>query len=145
MRSTITTVLLALTAGACCSQSPPTHQPVLLEGDSVRIPCATVDDGAVHFYTFEHDGKNVNFLVRIDGEGRLHTHLDACYACYRYKRGFVVEGPHLVCIACRLEYAITDEVWDYIGACAPIAIHSSVEGDELVIGRSILTRAARYF
>ena len=83
--------------------------------------------------------------MRSDGHGEIHTHLDACYACYRYKRGFVVEGPNLVCIACRLEYAISDEVWDYIGACAPISIHSSLDGDQLVIDQSVIERAARYF
>ena len=144
MWRTIGIIVLALAAGAC-SESPPSHQLVLLDGEAVRIPCSSVNDGAVHFFTFEHDGKNVNFLVRCDGDGTLHTHLDACYACYRYKRGFVVEGPNLVCIACRLEYAITDEVWDYIGACAPISIHSTIEGDQLVIGESVLARAARYF
>ena len=144
MREVISTLMLALILGAC-SQSPPAHQLVGLTGGSIRIPQETITDGAVHFFTFEHDGKNVNFLVRSDGDGTIHTHLDACYACYRYKRGFVVEGPNLVCIACRLEYAISDEVWDYIGACAPISIHSSLDGDQLVIDQSVIERAARYF
>jgi uncharacterized membrane protein len=144
MRHAISALVLAL-AAAACSQGPPAHQVLQLDGDAVRIPRSAVDDGAVHFFTFRHDGKNVDFLVRTDGSGALHAHLDACYACYRYKRGFVVEGPHLVCIACRLEYAITDDVWDYIGACAPISIHSSIEGDQLVIGESVLARAAEYF
>ena len=72
-------------------------------------------------------------------------YLDACHNCYKYKRGFVVEESELVCIACRLAYRIEDEVWDYIGACAPISIHSSLEGDSLAIPRNLLERAARYF
>ena len=144
VRPTIPSLLLVFAAGAC-SQAPPTHQLVHLQGEGVRIPQASVADGEVHFFTFEQDGKNVNFLVRTDGQGVLHAHLDACYACFRYKRGFVVEESSLVCIACRLEYAISDEVWDYIGACAPISIHSSLEGDQLVIEASVLSRADRYF
>ena len=58
---------------------------------------------------------------------------------------FVVEDASLVCIACRLEYRLEDEIWDYIGACAPIEIHSSLEGDALVIDEATLERAARYF
>ena len=34
--------------------------------------------------------------------------------------GFFVEGTELVCRACRFRYAVEDEVWDYIGACAPM-------------------------
>jgi len=86
-----------------------------------------------------------DFLVCTDGKGVLHVHLDACHSCYKYKRGFVVEEPELVCIACRLTYRIEDEVWDYIGACAPIAIRSSIEGDNLAIQRHHLERSARYF
>lgn len=144
MRRVISTLLLALLVGSC-AQKAPFHRLVRLDRGGIRIPLSTVADGGVHFFTFEHDGKNVNFLVRSDGQGELHTHLDACYACYRYKEGFVVEGPNLVCIACRLEYAISDEVWDYIGACAPISIHSSLDGDQLVIDQTVIERAARYF
>ena len=84
-------------------------------------------------------------LAVLDEVFSQHAHLDACYACYRYKLGFVVEDAALVCIACRLEYRLEDEVWDYIGACAPISIHSSIEGDALVIDEAVLDRAARYF
>ena len=145
MRAPATIVLILLATAACSSQVPPLHHVVEVDDDAVRIPLQEVSDGEVHFFTLVHRGKNVNFLVRTDGLGAHHTHLDACYACYRYKLGFVVEDSALVCIACRLEYRLEDEVWDYIGACAPISIHSSLEGDELVIEVSILERAARYF
>jgi uncharacterized membrane protein len=144
MRITATVATVALVFSAC-SPSAPIHTLVESDGSAVRIPFHDVSDGSVHFYTFLHRGKNVNFLVRSDGRGEQHAHLDACYACYRYKLGFVVEDAALVCIACRLEYRLEDEVWDYIGACAPISIHSSIEGDALVIDEAVLDRAARYF
>ena len=87
----------------------------------------------------------MNFLVRTDGIGALHVHLDACYSCYQYKRGFVVEEEDLVCIACRLEYPIADEIWDFICACAPIPIHSSLDEDAVVIPRKMIEKASRYF
>ena len=78
-----------------------------------------------------HEGARVNFLVRSDAEGVLRAHLDACYGCYQYKMGYLVEGTSLVCRACRLEYPIGDATWDFIGACAPIALNATVEGDEV--------------
>lgn len=140
--STLATAVLMMVA---CSPTAPMHQPVESDGGAVRISLQEVSDGSVHFFTFIHRGKRVNFLVRTDGGGARHTHLDACYACYRYKQGFVVEDAALVCIACRLEYRLEDEIWDYIGACAPIEIHSSLQGDALVIDEAVLERAARYF
>lgn len=137
-------VLLA-TMLAACAPEVPAHRIVAAEGGVVGLPFAEVADGGVHFFTFEHAGKNVNFLVRSDGRGTLRVHLDACYSCYRYRRGFVVEGADLLCIACRYTYPIADEVWDFQGACAPIPIRSSVEGARLVVERAVLEKAARYF
>jgi uncharacterized membrane protein len=140
--SILATAILIMVA---CSPTAPMHQLVASDGDAVRISLQEVSDGSVHFFTFIHRGTRVNFLVRTDGDGAQHAHLDACYACYRYKQGFVVEDEALVCIACRLEYRLEDEIWDYIGACAPIEIHASLEGGALVIDEAVLERAARYF
>jgi uncharacterized membrane protein len=140
-----TAVCLLLALLAACGPRAPEHRVVTAENGAVRLPLAEVADGGVHFFTFHHGGKNVNFLVRTDGAGTLHTHLDACFSCYRYRRGFVVEGPDLLCIACRYTYPIADEEWDFQGACAPIPIHSEITGAHLVVERAVLERAAKYF
>ncbi len=145
MRTAATTLLLLVATGMACTPAPPEHPIVVAEDGAVRLPRTDVSAERVLFHTFKHDGRNVNFLVRMDGAGKIHVHLDACYSCWRYRRGFVVEGAALVCIACRLSYPIEDEVWDFIGACAPIPIAFSLDGDDLVIRRSVLERAARYF
>lgn len=139
------TLFLLTAVLAACGPAAPEHRVVTAEGGAVRLPLVEVADGRVHFFTFRHAGSNVNFLVRTDGRGALHTHLDACFSCYRYRRGFAVEGSDLLCIACRFTYPIADEVWDFQGACAPIPIRSSVEGDRLVLERTVLERAVRYF
>ncbi len=144
-RRTLPLLVAVLLAVAGCGRPPPEHEVVTAVGDVVRLPVAAVADGGVHFYTYKHAGTNVNFIVRTDGQGALHTHFDACYSCYHYKRGFTVEGPDLVCIACRLTYPIADETWDFIGACAPISVHSRVDGGSLVIDRELLERGAQYF
>ena len=137
-------LLLALALPGC-TRGAPEHRIVAAESGAVRLPLAEVADGGVHFFTFQHAGRNVNFLVRTDGQGALHTHLDACYSCYRYRRGFVVEGSDLLCIACRYTYPIAEEVWDFQGACAPIPFRSTVDGTSLIIERAVLEKAARYF
>ena len=128
-----------------CGPQPPKHEIVEADGASLRIALARVADGGVHFFTLLHQGRSVNFLIRTDRSGALQAHLDACYGCYQYKLGYVVEGDNLVCRACRLEYPIGDEVWDFIGACAPIALRSEIDGDDLVIERGVLEKAVRYF
>jgi len=141
------TLLVAAAAALAigCGGRAPSYPTVAIVGSAVRLPLEEVADGRVHFYSWEESGTRVNFLVRTDGKGVLHTHLDACYSCYHYRRGFIVEDNDLVCIACRYEYPIEDEAWDFIGACAPISIHSKVEAGRLVIPRRVLEQAVRYF
>lgn len=145
-RPTPVLVLAALLAAASgCAPDLPDHRPVRSVNGAVRIPRSTVADGEVHFFAYPARQAEVRFLVRTDGSGRLQAHLDACFSCYRYRMGFVVEEEYLVCRACRLEYAVADEVWDYIGACAPIGLRSAEDGGDLVIAQRDLERAARYF
>lgn len=130
---------------AGCSKQAPEHTIVQATGDVVKIPIEEVNDGSVHFYTYKLDGKNINFLVRTDGKGKLHTHFDACYSCYQYKKGYRVKEPYIVCIACTLKYHLDEELWDFIGPCAPITLKSSIEGDHLVIERERLERGKKLF
>ena len=135
--------ILLLFAG--CGRHALEHTVVAADGDVVSIPVNQVNDGGVHFYTYKFKGKNINFLVRTDGKGKLRTHFDACYSCYKYKMGFRLEGEYLLCIACGLKYRLADETWDFIGPCAPINLKSKVRGDFLVIKVSTLEKGERLF
>ena len=85
-----------------CENQAPEYQLVELTDDTVAIPLTIVNDGEVHFFTYKYSGKNVNFFVRTDGDGQLHTHFDACYSCFKYKEGYVHEGAEAPqkCPAC---------------------------------------------
>ena len=135
-------VLLLVVA---CGRGLPEYPIVAAEDGFVRIPLTSVSDGRVHFFSVMSGGKRVNFLVRTDAESHLHTHLDACYACYRYRRGFFVEGEEIVCDACRYRYSLAKHEWELLGACAPIDLPSIIRGDELLIRARSLRRAERYF
>ena len=136
---------LAISVLAGCEGQAPEHPIVVPRGDRVSIPLAAVNDGGVHFFTFKHEGKNVNFFVRTDGSGKLQAHFDACYSCFKYKLGYVHEGDQVVCIACRIGYDLADVVWDYIGACAPINLKSRIAGQYMVIKRTWLEKGERFF
>lgn len=128
-----------------CSEQAPEYDIVALDGDRLRIPLAQVNDGGVHFFTYKYQGKNINFFVRTDGQGRLRTHFDACYSCFKYKKGYVHEGTQVICIACRIGYDLQDPIWDYVGACVPITLKSSMAGNWLVVKQSHLEKGERFF
>lgn len=143
------TVLLACLMLLCqgCSKQAPEHEHVSLDQGVVKIPLRRINDGGVHFFTYQFDGKNVNFFIRTDGEGHLQAHFDACYSCFKYKLGYVWrrEKNQVVCIACQIGYDLKDVLWDYVGACAPINLKSRVQGDFLVIDQSHLEKGGRFF
>lgn len=138
-------VLILILSIPGCSEPAPTHQIVTLADGVITIPRSAVSDGLVHFYRFEGDDGNVDFLVRTDKTGNLHVHLDACYSCYRYGEGYFVEEGDVVCRACRYKYAIGDTEWDYIGACAPIPMQFDLSESSIVIKDRTLQRARRFF
>ncbi|KJS28944.1 MAG: hypothetical protein VR64_22060 [Desulfatitalea sp. BRH_c12] len=138
-------LVFAALLGSTCTQKAPEY-PVVQEQDGrVAIRLSIIDDGGVHHFTYKHDDKNINFFIRTDVTGKLQAHFDACYSCFKYKLGYVREGPQVVCIACRIGYDLVDEVWDYIGACAPISLRSKVVGEALVIERKHLEAGQKYF
>ena len=128
-----------------CERQAPEHPVIVSDGDRVNIRLANVNNGGVHFFTYKHGGKNINFFVRTDGSGKLQAHFDACYSCFKYKLGYVREGNQVVCIACRIGYNLDDVVWDYVGACAPINLKSGIAGKYLMIERSRLEKGKRFF
>jgi len=147
MKTTISmiSVLCALQVLVGCIQQAPEHQIVFPEGDWVNISLNAVNNGGVHFFTYKWQGKNINFFVRTDGTGRLRTHFDACYSCFKYKLGYVRQGSRVVCIACRIGYHLDDVLWDYVGACAPISLTSRISGGRLLISRNLLERGGKFF
>ena len=128
-----------------CMQKAPEYEFVVPDGDRISIRISRVNDNTVHFFTFRHRDKNINFFVRTDGTGNLHTHYDACYSCFKYKMGFHAEGDHIRCLACNLKYRLTDEFWDYIGACAPIPLSSHIENGCIEIELDAVLKGEKLF
>ena len=136
-------LVVPLLAG--CERQAPEYRVIVPDGNRVNIRLATVNNGGVHFFTYKLGRKNINFFVRSDGTGKLQTHFDACYSCFKYKLGYVREGNQVVCIACRIGYNLDDVIWDYVGACAPINLSSRIAGNHLVIKRSLLEKGQKFF
>jgi len=106
-------------------------------GDAVRIPIAEVSDSNLHFYSVEIRGASVRFLV-IRKPGGWGTALDACMICG--PAGYRQEGSNVICRNCAS--AIYIPSIGEAGGCNPVGVASRVEGDQLVIDLSALTRAS---
>jgi uncharacterized membrane protein len=123
--------VMVLTFAACVGD---TKYPVPKSKDGeFRFALTEVGHGRAHFYSYRHDGVNIDFFVRKDSGGKYTAYFDACFVCYRYKKGYIVEGSDLVCVECKKHFPIPDKEWEDIVGCAPIDLIGEVRGDVFVV------------
>lgn len=133
-------VILALTADfiyAKVAAAPPQARPVQAVDNTVRIPLAEVQDGNLHLFTLTANGQPIRFLVIKKPTG-YGTALDACLICGA--EGYRQEGQNVICRRCAS--AIYIPSIGQKGGCNPIGFPSQVQGDDIVIDVSSITKAA---
>jgi uncharacterized membrane protein len=129
----------------CGSKLPAEHQLISASGGEVKIPVSSVNDGKVHFYTYKKSGKRINFFVRTDGTGRLSAYFDACFTCYKFKKGYRCEGTDLICNECRKRFRLADERWMSDEGCSPIELTSRIDKGFIIIMATNIEKGARLF
>lgn len=133
-------VILALTADfiyAKVSAAPPQARAVEVVNSTVRIPVAEVQDGNLHLFTLTANGQPIRFMV-IKKPNGYGTALDACLICGA--EGYRQEGQNVICRRCAS--AIYIPSIGQKGGCNPIGFPSQVQGDNVVIDVSAVTKAA---
>jgi uncharacterized membrane protein len=137
-------LIIFLFSGGCGKQ-PVEHKVVTPKNGEIRIPVSEVHDGKVHFFTHKKSGKRINFFIRSDGKDKLSASFDACFTCYKHKKGYREEGTDLVCNECNMKFRLADEHWDNSRGCSPISLKSRIEKDEVVIMTEDLEKGQRLF
>jgi len=133
-------VILTLTADfiyAKVNSVPPVARPVQAVNGIVRIPVAEVQDGNLHLFTLTAGGQTVRFMV-IKKPNGYGTALDACLICGA--EGYRQDGQNVICRHCGS--AIYIPSIGQKGGCNPIGFKSEVDGSEVVIDVSAVTKAA---
>ena len=57
-----------------------------------------------------------------------HAVLDACRTCYRWKKGYVLDGKEVVCLKCDMRFKL-DGLAQGTGSCVPIALKTEQRRD----------------
>ena len=133
-------VILALTADfiyAKVNSAPPQARPVEALNGIVKIPVAEVQDGNLHLFTLTASGQPIRFMV-IKKPNGYGTALDACLICGA--DGYRQDGQNVICRHCAS--AIYIPSIGQKGGCNPIGFTSHVDGTDVVIDVSSVTKAA---
>ena len=128
-----------------CSKQSAQYQDAPMQDGRISIPLSQVNDGKVHFYTYRHSGKRINFFVRTDGKGTISSYFDACYTCYKKKKGYRQEGEDIICNECSMKFGLAEEKWSEKDGCNPILLKSSREDNRLLIDTAVIERGAKLF
>ena len=133
-------VILALTADFIYTRvnaAPPQARLVEAVDNRVRIPVSEVQDGSLHLFTLSANGQSVRFMV-IKKPNGYGTALDACLICGA--EGYRQDGQNVICRHCASAIYIPSIGGQ--GGCNPIGFPSQVEGNDVVIDVSAVTKAA---
>jgi uncharacterized membrane protein len=121
------------------------YEKVKATGGVVSIPLPKVADGKAHYYRFENDGKQIDFIVVKASDGSYRTAFDACDTCYDAKKGYEQNGNVLVCKNCKRQFAINRIGPHEVGGCNPSYLPSQTKGNIITITTADLKAGARYF
>lgn len=119
--------------------SPATH--VSFTNGTVSIPLSQVSDGDLHRYEARESGAEVRFLLYQKPDGKVVAVFDACEICGPV--GFF-KGPNgLVCKNCAAP--INSQSVGTPGGCNPLPLHSTTNGDAIVIQEADLAARIQVF
>lgn len=134
-------VVLLLTAEYVYARSmnaPVQAKLLIAQNNQVRVPLSELTDSSLHYYTADVDAAEIRFLVIHKTNGDYATALDACQICGA--AGYKQEGQNIICRNCGAAIYVPS-VGD-AGGCNPIAVKSQVEGGEVIVDLSALSKAA---
>lgn len=115
------------------------------DGRLVRVSLEDLDGQRGSYFTYIASGdRKVDFIVYRQSPGTFRAVLDACRKCYRWRRGYVINGDHVVCRKCGERYEL-DNLAGGRGSCIPIPLTSTRDGNSIVIPATELDAGARYF
>lgn len=131
---------LAAALLSCAKKSP--YQAVDARDGTVKIALSSLGEAEPSFYTFNAEGKKINFFV-LRKDGDVRSYFDACARCYKYRKGYRAEDGVLVCRACNTSYSLNE--LDGIGSCYPLKLKGFAVDGSYVIEREDLIKGSIYF
>ena len=114
-------VLLQVAVGGCARDK--TKYPELRARNGVvTVDLSGIGAESGRFHTYRSSsGKMVDFFVYRESSGVPHAVLDACRTCYRWKKGYVLDGKEVVCLKCDMRFKL-DGLAQGTGSCVPVAL-----------------------
>jgi FTR1 family protein len=132
-------VVLVLTTDfvyARANSAPPASHEIDATSGLIHVPIADIQDGNLHIFTVNSGTQDFRFIVIKKPQG-WGVALDACRICGA--EGYRQDGQNVVCRHCGS--AIYVPTVGEAGGCNPVGLPFEVQGSEIVVNVSAITRA----
>ena len=113
--------------------------------DSIQVDVSQITDGSAQEYCYRDDGgRKIRFVLARDGQGKVHSVIDACRECYQYGRGYKVSDGELVCRVCGNRYPL-EHLERGKASCVPVGLPHTESGKQVTVKVSDLKAAGGFF
>lgn len=110
-----------------------------------QFPASAFADGKAQYFVYKHSPSQwIRFFIVKSTDGVVRAAFDACDVCFRNKKGYVQQGPFMVCVNCGLKFK-TNKINEIKGGCNPAPLNRSVNGANLVITQRDMLSGLRFF
>lgn len=135
--------LLATSAG--CARDGAKYPEVSAQAGAVTVELSGIGPGSGRFLSYRSgSGKLVDFFVYRESSGVPHAVLDACRTCYRWKKGYALDGKEVVCLKCDMRFKL-EGLAAGSGSCVPISLKTEQRGETVVVPASELEAGLPFF
>ncbi len=110
----------------------------------VKIPLDQINDGQAHYFSYESQGKTINFFVVKSNDGTIRAAFDACDVCFPERKGYSQDGDYMICNNCGQKFH-SSRINVVKGGCNPAPLRRAVQGRNLVISSADILSGRNYF
>lgn len=138
-------VAISLALLAACGGREAGYPLLQAQGDSVQVDLRRIGPGTGRFFTYRSPtGGRADILVYRESGGAPRACLAACRECYRWKKGYRLDGDAVECVKCDLRFRF-DALKEGIGSCVPLPLPATLDGEQLKIPVTALEEGTKYF
>ncbi len=110
-----------------------------------QFPVTAFSDGSAKHYIYKHSPSEwIRFFIVKSGDGVVRAAFDACDVCFHGKKGYIQQGPEMVCANCGLKFK-TEKINEIKGGCNPAPLKRTIKGANLLITQNDILSGLKYF
>jgi uncharacterized membrane protein len=112
--------------------------------DRVTLDAAALAQGSSRHYRYQDGATKVRFFLVRDRQGVVRAAFDACEACWRNGKGYVMKDGAMFCSNCGRSFAL-NRIGLVTGGCNPHPLEFAVKENTVSISARQLLNGAPYF